>query len=54
MVFDFFRPQTPLNSYYLPDAALGFACSVLQGADAEKGEESQQFCGFAGDQGASL
>lgn len=54
MVFDFFKPQTPLNSYYLPDAALGLACSVLQGADAEKGEESQQFCGFAGDQGASL
>lgn len=54
MVFDFFKPQTPLNSYCLPDAALGFACSVLQGADAEKGEESRQFCGFAGDQGASL
>ena len=52
--FDFFEPQTPLNSYYLPDAVLSFARWLLQGAEADKTEECQQLCGFAGDQGVSL
>ena len=33
--FNFFEPQTPLNSYYLLDAVLGFACWLLQGAVAD-------------------
>lgn len=33
--FNFFEPQTPLNSYYLLDAVLGFACRLLQGAAAD-------------------